>query len=249
MATTSASLDAKELLAAGAHFGHRVSRWNPNMRPFIYTTKNGTHIIDLEKTIDQFDVAVAALKNVIEAGGQVLLVGAKKQVKNLLPEIAATASQPYVIERWIGGTLTNNKSISSRIQHMKELEQLFETKEIERYTKKEQSIIKKELEELQRKYNGIRDLKGLPSMMFVVDLNKDAIAVREAKKMGVPVVGLADTNTDPTAILHAIPCNDDAVKTLQYVLGRLGEELAKAHAIGVAKREEQAAKAGTKNKS
>lgn len=221
-------IDLMSLLKSGAHFGHRISRWHPNMRPYIFTTRNKVHIIDLEKTQEMLLKALEEMVATIDRGEHILFVGTKRQAKIPLEKATSICREPYVVQRWLGGTLTNFKTVANRVKRMKDLEHQFETKDVEKYTKKERLLLKKELDELRKKFDGIRDLDKLPGMLFAIDMNKDEIAINEAKKLNIPVIALADTNTDPRSVDFPIPCNDDAVKVLEYMTMTIAKELAKA---------------------
>lgn len=211
--------DIKALFEAGAHFGHKTSRWHPKMAPYIHSKRQDSHIIDLAKTVEALDVALPFLTSVAANGKKVLFVGTKKQAKNITKAAAESASQPYVTERWIGGMLTNVATITSQLKKLRDLEKRMASGDFEkRYNKLEIQRFQEEIDELNRKYSGIKDLSGKPGALFVTDIVADANAVREAKTLGVPVVAVVDTNADPTDIDYVIPANDDAIKGLQLLL-------------------------------
>ncbi len=228
--------DIKALFEAGAHFGHKTSRWHPKMAPYIHSKRQDSHIIDLAKTVEALDVALPFLTSVAANGKKVLFVGTKKQAKDITKAAAESASQPYVTERWIGGMLTNVATITSQLKKLRDLEKRMASGDFEkRYNKLEIQRFQEEIDELNRKYSGIKDLSGKPGALFVTDIVADANAVREAKTLGVPVVAVVDTNADPTDIDYVIPANDDAIKSLQllldYVVAAINE--------GVVKKEEK----------
>lgn len=216
----SGRVDIKELLEAGAHFGHQSSRWHPKMAPFIHSKREGSHIIDLAKTVEALDKALAFLTDTSAAGKQVLLVSTKRQAKDKIREVAEATGMPYVNERWLGGMLTNQATITSRIRRLKDLENRMANGELEaRYNKLEVQRFAEEITEMNRLYGGIKELAAKPGAVFVVDVITDVNAVREARKLHVPVVGLVDTNADPSDIDYPIPSNDDATKTINLILG------------------------------
>ena len=215
----SGGVDIKQLLEAGAHFGHQTSRWHPKMAPYIHSKREGIHIIDLVKTVEAFGKALAFLTDTSAAGKQVLLVSTKRQAKDKVKEVAQATNMPYVSERWLGGMLTNQATITGRIKHLKDLESRMLSGELEnRYSKLEVQRFQEEIDEMNRLYGGIKELAAKPGAVFVVDVLNDINAVREARKLGIPVVGLVDTNTDPSLVNYPIPCNDDAVKTINLAL-------------------------------
>lgn len=213
------SVDIKALLEAGVHFGHKTSRWHPKMAPYIHSKRQDSHIIDLVKTVEGLEKALPFLTKVAASGKQVLFVGTKKQAKDIVKAAAENAGQPFVTERWIGGMLTNVNTVSAQIRKLKDLERRMASGDLEkRYNKLEVQRFQEEIDELNRKYGGIKDLNGKPGAVVVLDIIADANAVREAKNLGVPVVGVVDTNADPTPIDYVVPGNDDAIKGLQQLL-------------------------------
>jgi len=212
-------VDIKQLLEAGAHFGHKTSRWHPKMAPYIHSKRDGSHIIDLTKTVEALEVALAFLRDTAAAGKQVLLVSTKRQAKDKVKEVALAADMPYVTERWLGGMLTNVATISGRIKHLKDLESRMLSGELaNRYSKLEVQRFQEEIDEMNRIYDGIKELDSKLGAVFVVDVLNDVNAVREANKLGIPVVGLIDTNADPAVAKYPIPSNDDAAKTINLIL-------------------------------
>ena len=210
-------LTLEKLLQSGAHFGHKASRWNPKMAPFIFTTRNKFHIIDLEKTYKKIRQAQDFVSNIVKSGGTVLFVGTKRQSKNIVKKYAVAANMPYVNERWLGGTFTNFKTIQRSIRKLKDLEDLFKSDSIKNYTKKEQLMKSREYKKKMILFEGIRKLKKLPEAVFVIDTDDEKIAVGEARSAGVRVIGLTDTNSDPEQIDYIIPANDDAAKAIELI--------------------------------
>jgi len=216
-------LGMKQLLEAGVHFGHETKRWNPKMKRYIFAERNGIFIIDLQKTLVESEKALDYLRDTAGRGGTILFVGTKKQAQEILLAEARRCGMPYVNERWLGGLLTNFKTIGTRVDRLKDLEAMFEDESALKYSKKEQIELGKELRRLRRYLGGIRDMDRLPDVLFVVDPTKEKIAVREANKLGIPVVALADTDSDPDVLDHIIPGNDDAIRSIQLVTARLAD--------------------------
>ncbi len=221
-------IDPEEMAQAGLQFGHRTSRINPKMKPYIYGIRNSVHLIDLEKTAQNLKEALKFIQKIISEDKTLLLIGTKIQVKDLVKDIAKDCDLPYINERWLGGTFTNFKTIKKRIEYFKELEEKKEKGELAKYTKKERANMDKELRDLEIKFGGIKELKGLPDAIFVLDMKKDALAVKEAEKKGVIVIGIADTNVDPTLADYPIPANDDAISSVKYILEKMKEVILKA---------------------
>lgn len=212
-------VDIKDLLEAGLHFGHKTSRWHPKMAPYIHSKRQDSHIIDLVKTVDGLENALPVITKTVAGGKKVLFVGTKKQAKDIVRAAAQEVDQPYVTDRWVGGTLTNSKTVGAQIKHMQQLENKMASGDLEkRYNKLEVQRYAEEIEELNKKYGGIKALEGKPGLVFVTDILSDANAVREAKKLGVPVVAVVDTNADPSDIDYIIPGNDDAIKGISLIL-------------------------------
>lgn len=203
----------KDLLEAGVHFGHQTKRWNPKMKPFIFTERNAIFIIDLQKTIEMLEDAYRYVRDLAAEGGTVLFVGTKKQARDSIKEHAERCGMPYVNYRWLGGMLTNWQTISRRIERLKELEDMKEKGHFEFYPKKERMHMEKELEKLQRNLGGIKDMESLPDAIFVIDTKKEEIAVKEARKLEIPIVAVVDTNCDPDEVDVVIPGNDDAIRS------------------------------------
>lgn len=229
-----AQLSMKELLEAGVHFGHQTRRWNPKMKRYIYGARNGIYIIDLHQTIKLFEDALNYVAGVVEAGGNVLFVGTKKQAQAAVKEAAQRCGQMWVSERWLGGTLTNWKTIQARITRLKELDRMQADGYMDRLPKKEQLKRMEEREKLNRYLEGIRNMSALPQCMFVVDLNKENIAVLEAKKLGIPVVAIVDTNCDPDMADVVIPGNDDAIRAIRLVTQKMSDVILEARPISEA---------------
>ncbi|MDG2186703.1 MAG: 30S ribosomal protein S2 [Hyphomicrobiales bacterium] len=205
----------RELLESGVHFGHKKERWNPKMEPFIYGKRNGIHIIDLSQTVPLLHQALVAIKNVASSGGRVLFVGTKRQASEHIANAAKRSAQYYINYTWMAGILTNWKTVSNSINRFKELEVLFTDEKINALTKKEVLKLTREYNKLERAIGGIKDMGGLPDILFVIDTNKEAIAILEASKLGIPVVAILDTNSNPDNIDHPIPGNDDASRAIE----------------------------------
>lgn len=213
----------KQLLEAGVHFGHQTRRWNPKMARFIFTERNGIYIIDLQKTVQKVDEAYEIVRDLAAKGESVLFVGTKKQAQNSIREEAERCNQFYVNERWLGGMLTNFRTIQTRIARLKELEAMFEDGTVEQYTKKEAMLMQRELQKLEKNLGGIKDMKKLPGAIFVVDSKKEEIAVKEARKLGIPVIATVDTNCDPDVIDFPIPANDDAIRAVKLLTSKIAD--------------------------
>ena len=212
-------IDIKALLEAGAHFGHKTSRWHPKMGQYIHSKRDGSHIIDLTKTVEALDEALEFLSKTAANGKQILLVSTKRQAKDKIKEVAEAVNMPYVNERWLGGMLTNQATVGARIRHLKDLEARMASGDLAaRYSKLEVQRFAEEIVAMNHLYGGIKDMIGRPAAVFVVDALTDYLAVHEAKKLGIPVVALADSNVDPSQIDYPIPCNDDAAKAINLIL-------------------------------
>lgn len=212
------AVDIKKLLEAGAHFGHKTSRWHPKMAPYIHSKRNGTHIIDLTKTVEQLERALNFLEDTASEGKQILVVGTKRQAHDIIKELAVTTNMPYVVERWLGGMLTNKNTIGGRVKHLKDLEEKMENGTLAaKYSKLEVQRFQEEIEEMNHIYDGIKNISSKLGAVYVTDVNHDINAVREARKLGVPIVGIVDTNADPTLVDYPIPANDDAIKTIKLI--------------------------------
>lgn len=212
------------MLKAGVHFGHKTTKWSPKMAPFIFGVRNDIHIIDLEKTIIKLDEALAFIKKIAKNNGVIVFVGTKKQAKVYIKEVAIKANMPYVADRWIGGLLTNYPIISKQIRLMEQLEADLASGALDKYTKKERVMIEKKIKKLNQKFGGLRLLKKLPDAIFVTDINEDRIAVNEARAKNIPIIALADTNTDPGLVTYPIPANDDALSSIKVIVNKIVEE-------------------------
>ncbi len=213
----------KQLLEAGVHFGHQTRRWNPKMRPFIFADRNGIHILDLQQTVTRLNAAAAYITQLTANGEQILFVGTKKQAQDAVREEAERSGQFYVNQRWLGGMLTNFQTIQSRIRYMKDLEERKENGEFERLPKKEAQHLQDELDRLERTLGGIRNMRRLPAAIFVIDTKKEHTAVLEARRLEIPVIALADTNTDPDEMDYPIPANDDAIRAVRLLASKVAE--------------------------
>ncbi len=213
----------KRLLECGVHFGHQTRRWNPKMKPYIFTERNGIYIIDLRMTVEGLERAYGFVKEVAASGGTVLFVGTKRQAQDAIRDGATRCGQPYVNQRWLGGMLTNFKTIQGRIKKMKALEEMLEGGAFSSRTKKEVMGIRREYEKLVKYLGGIRDMEGLPDALFIVDPKKERIAVLEARKLGIPIVAVVDTNCDPDLIDYPIPGNDDAIRSISLFVSIMSD--------------------------
>ncbi|TDT67019.1 small subunit ribosomal protein S2 [Hypnocyclicus thermotrophus] len=207
----------KQLLEAGVHFGHQAKRWNPKMKKYIFTERNGIHIIDLHKSLKSIEKAYGYVREVVANGGEVLFVGTKKQAQEGIKNEAKRAGMYYVNNRWLGGMLTNFKTIKGRINRLKELEKMEEDGTMDLLPKKEAALLRKELVKLSKNLGGIKDMKSIPQVMIVVDVKKEALAITEANKLGITVIGVIDTNVDPDGVDLPIPANDDAIRSINLI--------------------------------
>lgn len=223
--STAPIMTMKKLLEAGAHFGHPTKRWNPKMKPYIFGARNGVYIIDLKKTVECIDTAYAAMKEIVDKGGKVLFVGTKKQCVDAVEAEALRSGSFYITNRWLGGTLTNFKTIQSRIRYLKELERKDETGEFDSMNKKEAAKIQKEMVKLNTNLVGIKEMRRVPNALFVIDPHNERIAVLEAKKLKIPVFGIVDTNVDPDDIDYPIPANDDAIRSVALILAVMADAI------------------------
>ncbi|PWT71956.1 MAG: 30S ribosomal protein S2, partial [Chloroflexi bacterium] len=213
----------KQLLEAGVHFGHQTRRWNPKMRTFIFTARNGIHILDLSQTVTRLNEAHDFIVGAVANGDSILFVGTKKQAQEAIKESAESSGQYYVNQRWLGGMLTNFETIQKRIKYLRELENRKERGELERLTKKEAQHFQDEMDRLERLLGGIKDMRRLPGAIFVVDTKKEHTAVLEARRLDIPVIALADTNTDPDEMDYPIPANDDAIRSVRLLCSKIAE--------------------------
>jgi small subunit ribosomal protein S2 len=219
----------KQLLEAGVHFGHQTRRWNPKMARYIFTERNGIYIVDLQKTVKKIDEAYAFLRSVAEEGKSVLFVGTKKQAQEAIREESERAGQFYVNERWLGGMMTNFQTIQKRVARLKELEAMEEDGTFEVLTKKEVQVLRHEMNKLETYLGGIKEMNKLPGALFVVDPRKERIAVAEARKLNIPIVAIVDTNCDPDEIDYVIPGNDDAIRAVKLIAGKMADAVIEAH--------------------
>ena len=233
-------ISMKQLLEAGVHFGHQTRRWNPKMAPYIYTERNGIHIIDLQKTVGKVDDAYKALNEIVADGGTVLFVGTKKQAQEAIKSEALRCGEFYVNERWLGGMLTNFKTIRSRVERLKAIRTMAEDGTFDVLPKKEVILLKKELEKLEKNLGGIVEMKELPSVIFVIDPKKERICVQEAHTLGIPLIGMCDTNCDPEELDYVIPGNDDAIRAVKLIVSKMADAVIEAKQGAEAYVEEEA---------
>ena len=222
-------ISMKQLLEAGVHFGHQTRRWNPKMAEYIYTERNGIYIIDLQKSVGMVDDAYNAIKNIVADGGTVLFVGTKKQAQDAIRTEAERCGMYYVNQRWLGGMLTNFKTIQGRINRLKQIEAMAEDGTFEVLPKKEVIEIKKEWEKLEKNLGGIKNMKRIPDAIFVVDPKKERICVQEAHVLGIPLIGIADTNCDPEELDYVIPGNDDAIRAVKLIVSKMADAVIEAN--------------------
>lgn len=216
-------ISMKALLESGVHFGHRTNKWNPAMRPFIFTERNGIHILDLQQTVKSITTAYNLVRDTVSAGGSILFVGTKRQAQETIKEEAIRCGMPYVTERWLGGTLTNWSTISQRINELVRLEKLYETGEIKSYTKKEALMIEREINRLLIRLSGIRNMKKLPDLIFIIDVSREETAVHEANLKNIPIIAMVDTNCDPSNVDYVIPSNDDAIRAIKLMVSKIAD--------------------------
>ena len=221
-------ISMKQLLEAGVHFGHQTKRWNPKMAPYIYTERNGIHIIDLQKTVGMIDDAYNALDQMVADGGTVLFVGTKKQAQDAIQSEAERCGMYYVNQRWLGGMLTNFKTIQSRIARLHAIEKMSEDGTFEVLPKKEVAALQKEWDKLEKNLGGIKNMKRIPEVIFVVDPKKEHICVQEAMALGITLMGIADTNSDPEELDYVIPGNDDAIRAVKLIVGKMADAVIEA---------------------
>ncbi len=224
------SIGIKELLEAGVHFGHQTKRWNPKMKPFIFDARNGIHIIDLSKTLNQVEAACNFLSETVSKGGKILFVGTKKQAQQAVKDTAKESGQFYVTERWLGGTLTNFNTVKRSIARLKEIEKMEADGTINNYVKQEQSVLRREAARLFKYFDGIRDMAKAPGAMFIVDIKREHNAVAEARRLKIPVVAIVDTNCDPDLVTFPMAGNDDAIRSVRMVLSVVGQTITQARA-------------------
>ncbi|MBV9099792.1 MAG: 30S ribosomal protein S2 [Candidatus Dormibacteraeota bacterium] len=215
----------RQLLEAGVHFGHQTSRWNPRMRPYIFTARNGVHMIDLEQTQAQLDAACEYVRDLVAGGQKVLFVGTKKQAQDVIEEVCARTGQHYVTHRWMGGMLTNFSVIQKRLRRLAELRAIRERGDFERMSPKEANDMRDDLDRLERNFAGMADMKRLPGALFIIDCKKERISVSEANKLNIPIVAIVDTNCDPDVVQVIIPGNDDAIRSCRLIVSTIGEAI------------------------
>ena len=220
-------LNIKNMLDAGVHFGHQIQRWNPKMKPYVYTAHGGIHIINLQKTLECTKKALQFVENTTAKGGRFIFVGTKKQAESAIKSAAEEAGQFYVSKRWLGGTLTNFQTIKVSIDRMKKVDQMKERGDLDHYSKKERAQVEKEYQRLGQFLEGIREMKGLPQALFVMDINREHIAVAEARRLNIPVVALVDTNCNPEPVDYPIPGNDDATRSIEFFINLVKESCLK----------------------
>ena len=221
----------KALLESGVHFGHRTNKWNPKMRSYIFTERNGIHIIDLQQTVKLLDEAYAFVRDTVANGGTVLFVGTKRQAQDTIRDEAERCEMPYVNERWLGGTITNWFTIQKRIFELERLERMRDSGQIDLLTKKEGLLIERDIERLDKRLHGIRTMKRLPDILFVVDVMREDTAVHEANLKEIPVIAMVDTNCDPKNVDYVIPSNDDAIRAIKLIVGKMADAIMEGKAI------------------
>ncbi|HEY3344686.1 MAG TPA: 30S ribosomal protein S2 [Anaerolineaceae bacterium] len=226
-----AVVSMKALLESGVHFGHRTNKWNPRMRPYIFTERNGIHIIDLQQTVKTLNVAYNVVRDVVSEGGSVLFVGTKRQAQETIRDEANRCGMPYVTERWLGGMLTNWVTMYARIKELERLEHMRDTGEINRLTKKEGLLISREITRLEVRLGGVRMMTKLPSLIFIVDVVREETAVHEANLTEIPVLALVDTNCDPGGVDYVIPSNDDAIRAIKLLVGKIADAVIEGKAM------------------
>ncbi len=219
----SSIISMKALLESGVHFGHRTNKWNPYMRPYIFTERNGIHIIDLQQTVKLLNTAYNLVRDTVAQGGVIMFIGTKRQAQETIAEEAVRCGMPYVTERWLGGMLTNWSTMYNRIQELDRLQKLQETGEINRLTKKEGLLIRREIKKLEARLSGVKNMKRTPDLVFIVDVVREHTAVHEANLKGIPVIALLDTNCDPRTVDYVIPSNDDAIRAIKLLVGKMAD--------------------------
>ena len=234
----------KALLEAGVHFGHRTRRWNPRMKPYIFTERNGIHILDLQQTLQSLEKAYGLVRDTVADGGIVLFVGTKKQAQDAVAEEATRCEMPYVNQRWLGGTLTNWRTIRQRIDYLLDLEKKQMRGEFAGLPKKEIVKLEYEIERLNRRLGGLKSMERLPHLLFVVDVRRETIAVKEANTLSLPIVAMVDTNCDPTPIDHVIPSNDDAIRAIRLMVGKMADAVIEGQQLRATLRAEEEEEAG-----
>ena len=241
---TASVVPMKSLLEAGVHFGHRTRRWNPKMKPYIFTERNGIHIIDLQQTITRLNQAYAAVRDTVAAGGSVLFVGTKRQSQETIVQEALRSGMPFVEQRWLGGTLTNWRTIRQRIDYLLDIEKQQARGEFARLPKKEALLREQEIARLNHRLGGLKDMRRLPNMLFVTDVRRDALAIKEANTLGIPVIAMVDTNCDPEPIDYVIPSNDDAIRAIKLMVNTIANAAFEGRAVLSTMRAEEEEAAG-----
>ena len=226
-----AVISMKSLLESGVHFGHRTHKWDPGMKPYIFTERNGIHIIDLQKTVKGLEQAYALVRDTVSEGGTILFVGTKRQAQETIQAEAIRCGMPYVTQRWLGGMLTNWRTIRQRINELERLEKMRDHGDFERITKKEALILTRKIERLETRLGGIRQLARLPEMLFIVDIHREVTAIHEANLLKLPIVAMVDTNCDPTPIDYVIPSNDDAIRAIKLLVGKMADAVLEGKAM------------------
>jgi len=226
-----AIVSMKALLESGVHFGHRTNKWDPRMKPYIFTERNGIHIIDLQQTVKLLNQAFTLISNTVSEGGTILFVGTKRQAQETIMDEATRCGMPYVNERWLGGTLTNWSTINQRVKELDRLEKLRDSEEINKLTKKEGLMIDREINRLHRRLSGVRHMTGLPELLFIVDVSREDAAVHEANLLGIPIIALVDTNCNPRNIDYVIPSNDDAIRAIKLLVGKIADAVLEGKAM------------------
>jgi small subunit ribosomal protein S2 len=239
-----AVVSMKALLESGVHFGHRTNKWDPRMKPYIFTERNGIHIIDLQQTVKLLNQSYNVIRDSVANGGTVMFVGTKRQAQETIKEEATRAGMPYVTERWLGGMLTNWSTMYARIQELNRLEELRDTGEISKLTKKEGLLIQREIDRLLIRLSGVRSMKRLPDLVFIVDVDREDAAVHEANLLNIPVVALVDTNCNPQGIDYVIPSNDDAIRAIKLLVAKVADAVLEGKAMRKEEEPEEAAQAG-----
>jgi small subunit ribosomal protein S2 len=237
-----AVVSMKALLESGVHFGHRTNKWDPRMKPYIFTERNGIHIIDLQQTVKLLNQAYNVIRDTVSNGGTVMFVGTKRQAQETIKDEATRTDMPFVIERWLGGMLTNWSTMYARIQELQRLEQLRDTGEISKLTKKEGLLIQREIDRLLIRLSGVRSMKRLPDLVFVVDVSREDAAVHEANLLNIPVVALVDTNCNPQGIDYVIPSNDDAIRAIKLLVAKIADAVLEGKAMRKEEEPEAAAR-------
>lgn len=224
-------ISMKALLESGVHFGHRTNKWHPAMRPYIFTERNGIHIIDLQQTAKALNAVYGLVRDTVQEGGSILFVGTKRQAQETIRDEATRCGMPYVTERWLGGTLTNWVTISKRIDELVRLEKMQESGEVDKLTKKEGMMIEREIGRLQLRLSGIRNMKTLPSLIFVIDVMREQTAIHEANLKNIPAIAMVDTNCDPSDVDYVIPSNDDAIRAIKLVVSKIADAVIEGKAL------------------